>query len=551
MKSKHLSISIAIVFFGSILITACSPGVVLGAEAEIVPKPNLEIVTEAPVDVESDPTEASGPEQVKTEPEIAVEPVPEADIRPASWSDETHSKSADPNFDVVFPQDEVNRLDITIDPDDWAAMMADMTSIYGEFGAMPQRGQARAGGGLQPRNGGGQGELLNPPAEDAGPQGGFNPGGGFGGSKEGDEYNPIWVPATVEFDADVWEYVGIRFKGNSSLMSSWRSGNLKLPLKLDFDEFEDDYPEIDDQRFYGFKQLTLSSNFKDNSFLREKIAADIFRAAGVPAAHTAFYEVYVDYGADPVYFGLYTLVEVVDDTVIEEQFSDDNGNLYKPSGQGASFATGSFDTEFFDKETNEAEADWSDIEALYRVLHTDLRTSNPAQWRAEIESIFDVDGFLNWLAVNTVIQNWDTYGIMYHNYYLYTNPETGLLTWIPWDNNEAMQVRQQRGMLSLSLDEVTAEWPLIRYLLDDPVYQAKYGDYVAMVISGTFNPDEVKVKYQDLHDLVAPYVVGPNGEIAGYTHLINEAAFEHSVAELIQHAESRYKAVQAYLQTVE
>jgi spore coat protein CotH len=26
---------------------------------------------------------------------------------------------------------------------------------------------------------------------------------------------------------------------------------------------------------------------------------------------------------------------------------------------------------------------------------------------------------------------------MTHNFYLYNNPETGKLTWIPWDNNES------------------------------------------------------------------------------------------------------------------
>ena len=156
---------------------------------------------------------------------------------------------------------------------------------------------------------------------------------------EGDDSNPVWVPATVEFEGDTWTNVGLRFKGNSSLRSTWRSGIYKLPFKLDFDEFEDEYPEIDDQRFYGFKQLSLASNFNDSSFLREKVAADIFREAGVPAAQTAFYQVYVDYGEGPIYFGLYTMVEVVDDTVIETQFDDDSGNVYKPSRERCHFCS--------------------------------------------------------------------------------------------------------------------------------------------------------------------------------------------------------------------
>ena len=55
----------------------------------------------------------------------------------------------------------------------------------------------------------------------------------------------MWVPATVEFEGQTWTGVGVRYKGNSSLASGWRSGALKLPLKLDFDEFEDEVPAIE------------------------------------------------------------------------------------------------------------------------------------------------------------------------------------------------------------------------------------------------------------------------------------------------------------------
>ncbi len=54
--------------------------------------------------------------------------------------------------------------------------------------------------------------------------------------------------------------------------------------------------------------------------MHERVAADIFREAGIPSAHTAFYAVYLDYGTGPVYLGVYTGVEMIDDTVIETQF---------------------------------------------------------------------------------------------------------------------------------------------------------------------------------------------------------------------------------------
>ena len=504
--------------------------------------------------------------------------------RPEGWGEETHDKSADPNYDVVFPQDQVNRIDITIDPEDWQTMWDDMTELYGEFGASPEGG--RPGGGERPAQGAGappqgdgmpagpgmppQGEGMPPRGEGVPPQGegvpagpgvppqgadeqagqAMRPGGGLPRGGLGTDQNPVWVPATVEFEGDSWTNVGIRFKGNSSLQRTWGSGTMKLPFKLDFDEFEDDTPEIDDQRFYGFKQLTLASNFDDDSLLREKVTADVFRDAGVPSAHTAFYRVYVDYGEGPLYFGLYTMVEVVDDTVIQDQFEDDGGNVYKPDGNGASFADGTFSEASFDKETNQDEADWSDVLALFDALHAEQRTTDPAAWRDELESVFDVDGFLKWLAVNTVVQNWDTYGTMSHNYYLYNDPATGLLTWIPWDNNEALKAGRggDRGSLSLDLSGASERWPLVSYLRDDEVYYARYVSYVEETINGAFEPSKMAERYQELHDLIQPYVTGDAGETAGHTFLTSDAAFDTALEALIDHVYSRYDAAQAFLE---
>ena len=171
---------------------------------------------------------------------------------------------------------------------------------------------------------------------------------------------------------------------------------------------------------------------------------------------TQFYEVYVDYGTGPIYFGLYTMVEEPDDTLLESQFENNNGNLYKPDGNGARFAAGSFNTEYFIKQSNELDSDWSDIESVFDVLHDNSRITNSVVWRDNLEQVFDVDVFLNYLAVNTVIQNWDTYGRMTHNYYLYGDPNNNnVLTWIPWDNNESLQLGKMGGSLPLNFSGVS------------------------------------------------------------------------------------------------
>jgi spore coat protein H len=449
-------------------------------------------------------------------------------IRPEGWTEETHGNSADPNYDVVFPQDKVNQIKITINQDDWEAMQANMTELFGAPGTLPPSGFPK-GGGVPPDR-----EGVVPKA----------PGipGWVGMAQE----NPVWVPATIEFNGLTWTNVGIRYKGSSSLRMSWNSGMLKLPLKLDFDEFEDEYPKINNQRFYGFKQLSFSNAFKDETYMRDTISADILAEAGLVAAETAYYEVIMDYGEGEVNLGLYIMIEVVDDTVIERFFGDDSGNIYEGDGPGTSLAQGTFNQiqRSFLKENNIKEADWSDIEELYNVLHSEDRTSNPGAWRQSLESIFDVDTFLEWLSISAILQHWDTYGSMTHNFYLYHDPDTGLLTWISWDHNEVLRTgsgtsgRGEMGdRVSLDKDDVGQDWPLIRYLLDDPVYHERYVRYIKATINGAFNADEVAEKCQELAELIAPYVAVDAGE----------AAFESAVQVLINRVYERFEAATNFL----
>ncbi|AIM61678.1 CotH protein [Cellulophaga sp. RHA_52] len=453
-------------------------------------------------------------EQTETETTAYVETYEDSDFEATDWTDATHSKSADPNFEEVFSDTEVKRLDLVITEERWQAMLDDMTANYGEFGTSVSAGPGAGG----------------PPA-----------GNGLVDTDE----DPIFVPGDVYYEGKEWYRVGLRFKGNSSLQSTWSNGNLKLSFKLDFDEFEDEYPQIDNQRFYGFKKLSLKNNYNDKSMLREKVAADVFTAAGVVSSHTAFYAVYVDYGDGPVYFGLYTMVEEVDDTVIDTQFADNDGNLYKPDGDGASFADGSFTEDVFVKKTNEDDEDYTDILSIFEALHAENRTTDSETWRTNLESVFDTDMFLKYLAVNTVIQNWDTYGRMTHNYFLYNNPDTEKLQWIPWDNNEALQNGNMQGSLALDFSDVNStEWPLIGYLYADDIYKATYNAYVQDVVDNAFNTSTMQSKYANYASLIEPYATT---ELEGHTFLNSSADFYIAVDELKNHVSERATAVQNYL----
>ncbi len=155
-----------------------------------------------------------------------------------------------------------------------------------------------------------------------------------------------------------------------------------------------------------------------------------------------------------------------------------------------------------------------------------------------------MDVFLKWLAANTAIQNWDTYGIMTHNYYLYNNPGNGLLTWIPWDNNEAFQEGKQGGALNLSLDEVGSSWPLIRYLIDVSEYQEVYRNYLLEFSESVFTAERMISLYSQYQELLQEYAYAENSP---YTFIFSDASFDAAVDGLKNHVQSRTLAIQNYL----
>ncbi len=172
-------------------------------------------------------------------------------------------------------------------------------------------------------------------------------------------------------------------------------------------------------------------------------------------------------------------------------------------------------------------------------------TTDPAAWRENLEAVFDVDGFLKYLAVNGIIQNWDTYGRMPHNYYLYNNPDTGKLTWIPWDNNESLQTGKQGGAVALDFSNLNdSEWSLIAKIYADEVYRASYNTYLAEVMAYAFEPGLMQSTYDAYSALTEPYATT---EKSGYSFLEGNSDFYNAVRMLISHATERASALSRYL----
>ena len=503
--------------------------------------------------------------------------------RPAGWTEATHGAKGKPDYALLFAMDRVHELRIAIPADEFKKMQADVATLGppmppgmgpggpGRGGFDPQQMQAMIEASVKAC----EGKAAEASCA-AGPVAGTCTamfGGPVlacvppemakmmrGGALSLTTRDPIYVPVTVAYNGKTWTKVAMRYKGNSSLTTAIATSNGKVPFRLDFNRFAKADPATEGQRFHGFEEMTFSSNFADDSMLREVLGNEIFRDRGVPAPRSAFYRVYVDTGSGSEYWGLYTMVEDPGDgAMLDSQLGGRTGNLYKPDGPGADWTR--FDKEGFSKKTNEDEANFADVEAAIAALQAPR--DNPAQWRAKLESVFDVDHFLRWLAVNTAIDNWDTYGAMAHNYYLYGDPkQRGRLQWIPWDNNMAFGVSpmggppgraggpgrgpggpppggappgpppfmaQMMGNRDLLHRNAAERWPLLRHVMADEVYAARYRVHLAQALQGAFEYERFARRARQLHSLVASSVTGPQGERPTHTTLSSADAFAQAV----------------------
>ena len=62
-----------------------------------------------------------------------------------------------------------------------------------------------------------------------------------------------------------------------------------------------------------------------------------------------------------------------------------------------------------------------------------INRADDEQFRKEIASYLDIDGFLRFMAVTAMLSNMDSLFNLGHNYYLYLNPTDNKFVFMPWD----------------------------------------------------------------------------------------------------------------------
>ena len=325
---------------------------------------------------------------------------------------------------------------------------------------------------------------------------------------------------TVLINGEVFDSVGVRFKGNSS----YQANNAKNPLNIKLSYLKN-------QDYKGYQTFKLSSGFKDPSFAREMYAYEIARNY-MPAPKANLVEVYINGNL----YGLFTNVEAVNKDFLEGFFSTEDNILFKCDGlYGAPPQTGCIggggsalafkgldSTCYFNNYELKRDYGWN---ALTHAI--DVLNNNSSQ----AHQVFNIDRALWMLAFNNLLVNFDSYTGSRHNYYIYLDKNDRFHT-ILWDLNEAFGSFGNAGMgppMSINamknLDPLhninSFNHPLIQKLLAVDSYRKSYMAHLRTIFNEHFNNGSYSVRLNQLKLIADAAVQADLNKIFSYQDFLN------------------------------
>lgn len=239
-----------------------------------------------------------------------------------------------------------------------------------------------------------------------------------------------WSTCIFTADGNSLPGVAIRFKGNSSYRMS--QAGWKRPFRIDFNR------KAKGRTWRGVEELSLNNNRNDATQIREALAYQLFREAGLPAPRTAFAQVHLTIeGHDgELHAGLYTLVEPVEEEFLLDRFGTKKGLLLKPERlRGLEYLGDSwapYEVRYQPK------SKVLPVEADRFMALTRLIAESPEEtFTQTLPRALDLDGFLRYLALTAWLANLDSFLGTGHNYYLFQPAGDAQATMIPWDLNES------------------------------------------------------------------------------------------------------------------
>ena len=243
-----------------------------------------------------------------------------------------------------------------------------------------------------------------------------------------------WISATVAIDGVVYENVGLRLKGNSSLfgLTSATSGNPEdLPWLIRLNKF------VEGADHQDYEEIVIRSNSTETA-LNEAVAQELLSVTGLASQDPIATSFTVNGGETE----LRLAVENPDEEWYEDNFDDEDGLLYKADSEGDySYRGDDADayTDVFDQEVGD-----DDMQPLIDFLDF-VNNADDATFAAELGDHLDVDSFATYLAFQDLIGNADDINGRGNNSYLQYDTTTTRFTVVSWDLNLAFNTANVGG----------------------------------------------------------------------------------------------------------
>jgi spore coat protein CotH len=254
-----------------------------------------------------------------------------------------------------------------------------------------------------------------------------------------------WMSATVTIDGVVFENVGLRLKGNSSLRgiaetagdgsaSAEEPASIPWLIRLDY--------YVDGQQFDGRTELVVRGNNSETA-LNEAVALELIGMAGLATQEAIAVRFSVN-GSEEV---LRLVIESPDDEEWSEDTFGEDGITYEAETEGDYSYRGDDPAAYdnvFSQQSDTPGSDEDNLEPVIDLLEF-VETATDAEFDAQLGEYLDVDAFATYLAVQELIDNFDDIDGPGNNSYLRWDAATDLITVVAWDHNLALGVSNGRG----------------------------------------------------------------------------------------------------------
>ena len=397
-----------------------------------------------------------------------------------------------------------------------------------------------------------------------------------------------WISGDLLINGQRFSAVGIRTKGNSSLMQMGSNGRYSLQFKAN--------RYVKGQTFYGLDTFCVNNMMGDATYMKDYISYDIMDFIGVESPLKNYAKVTVN-GED---YGFGVALERYDKAFLDRVYNTAAGQLYNVKiGMGR---RGDFEDMWQNVENvlpggrfqggmelpnRERGGDPGAIRVIGlagvgggvggggSLVYTDddissygaifdnavfSSVSDNEKQRVitalenlsagtDLEKYFDVDATLRYFAAHTVVVNLDSYtSNMQQNFFLYERD--GKITILPWDYNLAFG-----GFMSGSASDTVnfpidtpvsgvnmEDRPLLNMLLSVDEYRARYHEYLWQIVEGYFESGLFEKTVNELDAKINGYVRNDVNVFNSYER------YTASLQEFIEFGRLRAKSIRGQLE---